>query len=322
MKKINILITSIGKKLWLCKLFLAAIPKFDTDITLYVADSNKLAPAMLGMGESRCIYLPSIESPFFYSELRKTIEQFGINLIIPTIDSELELLATLPITLGCSIDFIKLALDKYLTYQEWLKHDIPTPYTVTTADILENCHESNNQEYFVKPRFGGTGIRARKFFGHHKLRELCRLEPDLIVQEIMSGEEFSIDILFLDNRFVHCHPRIRRTISGGEAVTCHSFNKEKLEPSLSRLISWLESKGANGMLNVQGFISVKGITYTEVNPRIASGFMHSYVAGAYYPEAILAEVSGEAIPKFMDSVEDTTTIKISTVKIVPGKFSW
>lgn len=318
MQKINILITSIGKKLWLYKLFLQASTKFNSDIKIYVADSNPLAPAMLAASEKYTIILPTVESPFYYSELTKAIEKFKINLIIPTIDSELELLTGLEITMGCSKELIRVALDKYFTYTEWRLNNIPTPYTTLIKNILDSPYD---KKLFAKPRSGGTSIRAREVLGRD-LPMLSRLEPDLIAQEVVQGQEFSVDMLFLNKQFIHCHPRIRSVVSQGEAVTCQSFNTERLGESLGLVTAWLEDKGANGILNVQGFIKDdESVVYTEVNPRIASGFMHSYIAGAYYPEYILAKLTLEAIPKFIESMPDTITIKTQTCKITPGKLS-
>lgn len=318
MQKINILITSIGKKTWLYKLFLQASIKCSSDIKIYVADSNPLAPAMLGVGEEYTIILPTVESPFYYSELAEAVDKYQINLIIPTIDSELELLAGLEITMGCSKELIRIALDKYFTYTEWRLNNIPTPYTTLIKNILDSYY---NKKLFVKPRSGGTSIRARAALGRD-LPILSRLEPDLIVQEVVQGQEFSIDMLFLNKQFIHCHPRIRSVVSQGEAVTCQSLNPKKLGESLGLVTAWLEDKGANGILNVQGFIKDdESVVYTEVNPRIASGFMHSYIAGAYYPEYILASLAGEAIPKIIESMPDTITIKTSTCRITPGKLS-
>jgi carbamoyl-phosphate synthase large subunit len=313
MRKINILLSSIGKKIWLYKLFIQAAMKFKSSIDIFVADSNPLAPAMLAAGEINAITLPTIESPFYYSELQKAIVQFGIDKIIPTIDSEVTLISSFPNALCCSPELATIALDKYLTSIEWKLFDIPTPHTLLIKNIKDSFP---GKRFFVKPRRGGTSVRAREVMGR-ELDLLARLEPDLVIQEIQQGQEFTLDMLFLERRFIHCHPRLRLVVSQGEAVTCRSFEKDLLEPSIGKLINWLEVKGANGFLNVQGFIHDSGgITYTEINPRVSAGFMHSYIAGAFYPEAILAELTGEAIPRFIESLPNATTLKHATCKII------
>ena len=87
----KILFTSAGRRVELIQMFRAAAEKLNKDLILYGADMDPSAPALLFCDET--FQTPSIQSEEYLPSVKEYCRAHHIDLLIPTIDTDLLLLA-------------------------------------------------------------------------------------------------------------------------------------------------------------------------------------------------------------------------------------
>lgn len=122
MKKTNIIITSAGKRVTLVRMFQKELKSVYPESKIYTTDMNPaMAPA--GIISDGCFPVPRVTDANYINELIQICETHQIALIIPTIDTELlvlarnkEILAAHDITAIVSdFDFVASCRDKRCT---------------------------------------------------------------------------------------------------------------------------------------------------------------------------------------------------------------
>ena len=87
----KILITSVGRRVELIQAFKSAAEKLNIDLEIYGADMTKSAPALYFCDYT--VIVPRISDPNYISALQKICMEKKIDALIPTIDTDLLLLA-------------------------------------------------------------------------------------------------------------------------------------------------------------------------------------------------------------------------------------
>ena len=118
-----------------------------------------------------------------------------------------------------------------------------------------------------------------------------------MVQRLMGGPEFSIDLLGdLDGRCLNAIPRTMIESRGGESIKGTVIDDAELI-GLGRDV--VEALGVRGPCTVQAFRDREiGLGITDVNTRFGGAFpapMYAARAGRTYPELIVAMARGEAV---------------------------
>jgi carbamoyl-phosphate synthase large subunit len=212
------------------------------------------------------IQMPEINDSLLWSKVTEMVLRHRINVVIPSLDEMMlgwvEHSDFLALN-GCKViispkESIEICQDKWKTYQFFKNISIPTPQT------------SLDQIYpLVKPRFGrgGQGVRV------------CENRVDMknmISQQLMLGEELTIDVFFdRDGSPVYIVPRKRLKIVNGKSTQGEViFNKE--------IVNYVELIAKKmrfiGPINIQCFICPDGIYFIEINPRIAGGMALGFAA--------------------------------------------
>jgi carbamoyl-phosphate synthase large subunit len=118
-----------------------------------------------------------------------------------------------------------------------------------------------------------------------------------MVQRLMDGPEFSIDLLC--DRAGHCLNAIPRTMiesRGGESIKGTVIDDPELVDLASRLV---ERLGVRGPCTVQVFRDREiGLGITDVNTRFGGAFpapVYAALPGRTYPELIVRMASGERV---------------------------
>src|SRR5262249_27317232 len=144
----------------------------------------------------------------------------SVDLIVPTIDDELELFARARarfeqrgIRVAVSpAETTAICDDKQRTCDHLLAHGIAAARTCRPADVPANVACA----LFAKPRSGrgGGGAHTAK---SPREREFCASHvPDAVVQEYLEGPEFTIDVLCgFDGALLSVVPRERVVIRAG-----------------------------------------------------------------------------------------------------------
>ena len=287
----NILITSAGKRVALTKVFKETLTKFFSDGKVYITDMNPMMAPVSYVADG-AIKVPRVTSEDYIAILQEICEKYDIGLIIPTIDTELAILAANKdifkrkgvIVDVSDYDFIMTCRDKRNTSDFFEQHQIEYP----------KLYDRNHLQYplFAKPYDGSLSTNL------HYLKSADEMTPEilndakLIFMEYIDKkiwEEYTVDIYY--NKYgdaIEIVPRKRIEIRAGE-INKGLTIKNEIVPYLKERIGHID--GCHGCICIQLFYhpdthEVRGI---EINPRFGGGYPLSYAAGANYPEYLIRE---------------------------------
>ena len=191
----------------------------------------------------------------FCDEVASATEGTSVDMILPTRDAELKLG-----THRCSDETIDICVDKFRFY-EWCKtNGFGTP-----------------EVYFIKPRISKSGK-----------------ETEVLWQELVGGEEYSVD-LFADfgGQVISAVPRRRSIVINGESAVTTTVRNEKL---LSSSVSLARQLGLIGHNVLQCFMKESGeILWTDVNCRFGGASDVGIRAGCWSPLWLLRLINGEGV---------------------------
>src|SRR5947209_6231084 len=283
-----VLLTGVGKRYDI-------VSAFAQHATVVAADPNPLAPAQYA-ADHRCA-VPRIDEPSYVPALRELCERFGVGVVVPLTDLDIEVLAGARAAGGLPAlvpdpEIARATYDKYEAHRLLLRLGLPSPPTVLPGEPIESF------PVLVKPRRGSGArsihraddARAAEFFV-----EYVR-EPTMI-QRLMDGPEFSIDTLSdLDGRCLNAIPRTMIESRGGESIKGTVIDDAELISLGRRVVETLKVRGPS---TVQVFRDREiGLGITDVNTRFGGAFpapMYAALPGRTYPELIVRIARGERI---------------------------
>lgn len=281
-RKINTLILSAGRRVELTKLFKKALEKLNLNGNIITADINNTAPAL--QFSDKYYLISRIDSENYIDDIIKICLKEDINLIIPTIDTELlklaenkekiETLTKAKINIS-SLGVIKICRDKLKTQEFFQKNGFGVPKLISEKDILEN-----NLKFplFIKPFNGSSSINTFKIKNKEELMFFKSYISQPIIQEFIEGKEYTVDV-FLDfeSNPITIVPRQRLATRSGEISKGLIIKNRKIIEDTKRLIKVLKPVGH---ITVQCMDTKDGIKYIEINPRFGGGAPMSISAGA------------------------------------------
>ncbi len=297
---INILILSAGRRVELVKCFKAARDRLGIEGKVVACDASNLAPALYFADEKEQV--PRIaENDNYVNSIIEICNKHDIALIVPTIDTELLLLAerreqiekeTDAVLLISSLEAIRICRDKTNT-QKWLEeHGFLVPRMIEDDEI-----EKGNAKYplFIKPLDGSSSINAFKAENREEIDTYRELIGDgkYIIQDFMEGTEYTIDcFLDLDGNIITVVPRIRIATRSGEIAKGRIVRDTAIIEDVSRLLKELKPVGH---ITIQCMRTERGIEYIEINPRFGGGAPMSIMAGADSCENLYRILRGEKL---------------------------
>ncbi len=285
----RVLFTSSGRRVELIKLFkqegyFTIAGDFDpTAPSLYIADAG--------------IILPKITEDNYISFLLEECKKKKVNILIPLIDTELSILAKVKDKfkeIGTTIlisnySSVSIAADKYATYEFFTKVRLPTPRTLLLNTNKELVLTSEiAYPVILKPRYGSSGKGVFCCKDEKSLRFFTNYvqEEEYILQELIRGEEITIDILG-DGKgnVISAVQRKRLKVRGGEVERGVTIKYPEL---FEDVIKFSKAFKPFGAINIQCFYNKDNKTrfYTEINARFGGGYPLSYHAGANFPRYI------------------------------------
>ena len=302
----NILITSAGQRVSLVKAFQKEIKKYESDAKVYTVDLNPiLAPACHISDGYRTV--KRVTDPNYISELLAICKELAIKLIIPTIDTELLVLAEnkqlfldhgiVPIV--SSLEFVKACRDKRIINEFFIENNI---------DIPQNIDKQNlSFPFYIKPYDGSLSkdtflIKSKEdltpyHFENEKLMFMEYIDHDL-------HDEYTVDTYYDKNGDLKCIvPRKRIFVRAGE-VNKGVTHRNEIVSYVKERLSHIE--GATGCLTMQFFFNqeTKRVIGIEINPRFGGGYPLSYLAGANYPQFLIQEHLKESPIDYFDAWEE------------------
>jgi carbamoyl-phosphate synthase large subunit len=272
---------------------------------IFVADIDPHAAGLYLVPASRRLLIPRGDDPAFAEAMLALCRQNGITLLVPTVDCELLPLARagaefmrhgtrVVVTPEAALE---LCLDKWKLLAACRGH-IAIPRT----ELLDQTFSPSDWELpvVVKPRTG-SGSRGVRVITAWSELETASMQGDLIIQEYLPGDEYSVDVLVdpATGSVVAAVPRSRLKVDSGIAVAGCTVHDAVLAES-ARTVA--ELVGVRFVANVQFRQDRHGRpALLEVNPRFPGTMTLTVASGINMPRlaidaALGATLAGRSYP--------------------------
>ena len=271
----------------------------DPAVELIAADMDPWAAGLYLVPPASRTLVPPGAAPEFTGVLLARCREFGVHVVVPTVDAELRPLAAARGTfLARGIDLLlapQAALDVILDKLALAEHCAGSVRVPRTEPLGDGTDPSSwTYPVIVKPRTGSGSRGIVKVDSASELADLDRA-PGLLVQEFLPGAEFSIDVLAdADGHVIASVPRLRARVDSGVSVGGRTLHDAELE-SFGRAVA--EATGITYVANVQCKRDAAGRpALLEVNPRIPGTLALTIASGVDMPRLALAALRGERVP--------------------------
>lgn len=299
--------------------------KQDPNIDLIVCDINPEASGRFLNDKFEQIL--SADNPEFISDLLRICKKHKVDVIFPLVTRELFKLSkekNIFYENGIKIvvsdyEGLKIANDKSALYTHLKLKNIVTPkfkVVNTFSEVIEAFDFLGYPEnpICIKPSIsnGSRGVRiidnsVNEFdllFNHkpnslymtfEKLKEILKDKdfPELLISEVLPGEEYTIDTIVSKGKAKIVLPRKRSKMNGGISVAGSFEKNNEIIKYCEEIISSLDLDGPIG-LQVKG--STKGdFKILEINPRIQGTSIAALGTGVNLPLLSVYNAIGEDI---------------------------
>jgi carbamoyl-phosphate synthase large subunit len=246
----------------------------------------------------------------YISEIVKICKVENIQIIFPIVDSELEIIAE-NIELFCAMNIkvwlsklktIQICNDKYKTYKFLLKHHFTTPQSWLPEEV-KGSEDKMTYPLIVKPRNGFSSIDVFKVENAVDLLQTLKKVNQPIIQEYLSGTEFTIDVVADDeSHILAIVPRERIQVKAGISYKARTVKDEKLSEQAKEIAQALN---INGHCNIQCRLQNNVPKFFEVNPRFSGTLPLTMAAGINSPLMLVKLAQGKKLEqRFFDFKEN------------------
>lgn len=306
----SILISSAGRRARLVQFFQQSLREVNFVARVLAVDANPEWSSAARLADGVCP-APLLSDPSYEPFLRNLVRTHNARLLVPTIDTELSLLARLRgelLATGCEVvvsdlTLIEICRDKRKTFEWFRGLGFETPRIIDRSALEFPC--------FAKPVDGSMSKGATELMTAEQVAPAMLNDNRLIFMEYLAPseyDEYTVDAYYDRHATLKCLvPRKRVEVRGGE-ISKGVTLKGGLYISLCDRLQRIE--GARGCLTYQFFVSKTGdrIVASELNARFGGGYPLSHAAGARFPEWLIREyVLGENVP-FFESWQERTAM--------------
>ncbi len=292
----NILLTSVGRRGYLVRYFKEAL---DADGRVFGVDSSPCAPGMVYC--DRHAVLPRVDDDGYMDTLLDYCRKHRIDVVIPLLDPELELLAGAKqrfaeagvLAVISPSQTVQTAYDKYLTYEFAVAHGLAVPQTFLRADEALDAIAGERVPWplVVKPRKGSASMNISYCRDKIQLAAAMETCPEPMIQEFLKGDEYGYDLFGdADGRPISVYCKKKLAMRAGETDKAVSTNNPDLIAFGAML---LEQFNLIGPADVDVVVDKDGPKLLEINPRFGGGYPCAHLAGAAFPHKVLAMRRGE-----------------------------
>lgn len=289
----NLYFPNVGRRCELVASFAKALMRVSPGL-IWGSDPNPLAPALSVV--DHVVALPSdFNDPTFLDALADFLVRERIDLVIPTIDPDLvrlnrwrdALAQRAPCTrlLLPPSSAIALARDKRHSRDAFANLGAEVPRAVDPALTPLKF------PLFIKPASGSASAGARLLSSAAELTEALAATEDPMIEEVVGGDETTVDVLLDFNGKALCAvPRRRLQVRGGEVTRGVVHRDASLEALAMRLA---EGMGCTGPVTLQFREPQPGHWVAmELNARLGGGLPLTIAAGADWPRWVLELAAG------------------------------
>ena len=308
MRRVNVLITAASRRVPLVRAFRNAVERFGHG-RVVTADINPLSPALY-FGHKHHI-VPLTTDRYYIPIIESICDAEGVNLVIPTIDDELPIFGrALPrieqqgIAVAVSSEAASnICNDKYETFLFCERNGIPAPETRLAGNV---DFESLRYPIYVKPRFGRGSVNVFLVHNEAQLKLFLDYVPDALVQDQLSGTEFTVDVLAdFSGKVLSVVPRERLVIRAG--VSDKGVTRRNSEV-IAFAKDVAERLHIAGPANIQCKWDGRSVGLIEVNPRFSGGIPLTIAAGADFASWLVQLAGGIEIRQQIGKFQDALTM--------------
>lgn len=286
--------------------FQKELRKIYPDGKVYTVDLNPLlAPACYVSDGYKQV--PRATDTNYIEELLNICSEWDVKMVIPTIDTELLVLADnvdrfknngiYPII--SSSAFISICRDKRMINDFFIERGISIPKPI----------DKDNPVFplFIKPYDGSRSIDTYLINSKEDLVPYHYENGKLMFMEYIDPkehDEYTVDTYYNREGKLCCAvPRKRIYIRSGE-INKGVTKKNAIIEEFKQKLSFID--GAIGCLTTQVFLNRKTnrIIGIEINPRFGGGFPLSYLAGANFPKWLIIEYMLKQKVEYFDNWEE------------------
>jgi len=315
----KVLITSAGRRVSLLENFRRASTALaGSKAAVYAVDLDPSRSAACQRADAHAT-VPRADDPSYTDRLLELCKSWKIDLVVPTIDTELVQLALARETFAShgiwvavsSPEVCRTFHSKRETAKFFAIKGLPTPAII---DDLERAEFPLFAKLDDSSRSVGAG-RVDSFAAAVALRAK---NPAYVFQPIVEGIEYTVDA-FVDRRgqVLGVVPRRRLEVRDGEVSKGLAVKDPAIMAAVRELCA--STTGAYGTMTVQLFQRPdRSLSFIEVNPRFGGGYPLTMHAGADFALYLLADVRGETL-RYDDSWhDDTMMLRYDAEVIVRG----
>ncbi|WP_029289726.1 ATP-grasp domain-containing protein [Cellulomonas sp. HZM] len=276
------------------------------DVQVLAADMDRWASGIYLVPPEGRRLVPAGLADDFVTTVVEMCRRDRVDVLFPTVDVELPRLAAArdqlrdagTLLASPSLRTLETCLDK-LTLARACARTCRVPRTelVGTPQAVDGW----DFPVIVKPRRGAGSRGVRVVTSQHEL-DAVHADEDLLVQELLPGDEYSVDVLAgLDGHVIAAVPRARLRVDSGVAVAGVTVRDDELVATASAVA---KAVGLTTVANVQLKRDRDGRpALLEVNPRFPGAMPLTIASGVDMPSIVLDAVLSRRVPERMDFAE-------------------
>lgn len=286
-KSITILFTCVGRRVELIQAFKTAGFDENVDLTIIGVDYSLNAPALYYCDKH--FEICRIDDELYIPSLLKLCEEHHVDMVIPTIDTDLLKLADARSAflnhgidvLISDLDKIKICRDKRITAEFFKDAAVATPVVFEDAAQYEGPFPC-----FIKPKDGSASTDAYKANSQEELLRKAKIVKDYIVQPFIEGIEYTVDVLCaLDEAPIFIVPRRRVSVRSGEVLVTTIEYDQQIIDDAHKIVKAFKPRGP---ITIQLIKDAEGTRhFIEINPRFGGGVPLTIKSGVPIPNALL-----------------------------------
>jgi carbamoyl-phosphate synthase large subunit len=291
-KGFTVLVSSAGRRNQLIGCFRQSAADIGIRLRVLATDAQpELSPACAAADAAFAV--PRCSDARFISALLAICRSESVDLLVPTIDPELEVLSRHTsdfAAIGTAVvisspEVVQLAGDMLATARLLAAHDIPAPRTAAAG-----APEGIAWPAFAMPR------RRSGSQGTLVVRRVEDIPADegneYVLQDYLHGQEYTVNLFFDRQHRLRCAvPHLRLETRAGEVSKRRTERVAVLEEAARKLAAVIP--GARGPLCFHAIIQPDGRWgVTEINARFGDGYPLAHAAGATFTRWLLEECSG------------------------------
>ncbi len=283
--------------------------------TLHMGDMDDCASGLYLVPASQRLLLPRGDSPQFVSFVLEQCKRREIQLLIPTVDSEL-----LPLSLAreafaqagvqvavANPDVLAIIRDKAALLHKAVGI-VPVPWSLVWDQ--NSPTELPSWPAFAKPR---AGSGSRDLMQINSIADLAQVprNGEFVVQEWLPGEEYSVDV-YVSRAGVALAsvPRVRMKTDSGIAVTARTVLASDVAKYAIELVTALSLPL---VANVQFRRDLNGVAkLLEINPRFPGTLPLTGAAGIDIPRLMLDDYCERTLPTALLPYNEVMTVRYWT----------